>query len=61
MAVPSSPRSISTTGGCNTPLTLMEAANASMVAALCGTFRAFLGDAFNRFSGTTISAPCTGS
>jgi hypothetical protein len=39
----------------------MEAANASMVAALCGTFRAFLGDAFNRFSGTTISAPCTGS
>ena len=57
MGAPSPSRSISTTGGCNTPLTLMEAAKASMVAALCGTFRAFFGDAFNRFSGTTISAP----
>lgn len=39
----------------------MEAAKASMVAGLCGVFRAFLGEALSRFSGTITSAPCCGA
>lgn len=61
MGAPSPSRSISTTGGCNTPLALMEAAKASMVAGLCGVFLAFFGEALSRLSGTVISEPCCGA
>jgi len=40
---------------------LIEAAKALMVAGLCGTFLAFLGDALSLFNNTMISAPCFGS
>ena len=39
----------------------MEAAKASMVAAECGTFLAFFGEALSRFNGTISSAPCCGA